>query len=1148
MKKVKFLSLLLCLALILTSLSVPAEVSAAGKVTTSMTLNVTSKQTMYVGTSKKIKVKSVKPTGISKKVTYKSSNASVVKVTKTGTIKALKEGKATITVTSKSNKKIQKKVKVTVKNLVKNRTYNQMVIALDKKKKTKNLTLTSKVKAANLAFSSSKKKVATVSPKGLLTGKKAGQAKITVKGKKGVVKGAKQVLTLYVAKKSVKTVALDKENVTLNPLETVKLKTTVTPKQAANVVVYQSSDESVASVTQSGEVTALNPGTAIITATTVDGNKKVECMVTVAGDGTDIPDNNSGDKTDGTKDEKPSDTDVSGNTTGGTDADKTTDPEQPGEGDKEDEATPEQPGDTDTDKPVTPEQPGNTDKPVTPDQPEDGDKDDVTTPDQPEDTDKEETTTPEQPVTPENLTARDMYEKAPYISTYYFNPTPTTDEEINIPIYVTDSEQTEYIDKDDSKRFNVLYEVDGEEHYLNNVKAGDMTIPIGKLSAGTHYFAIQSIDRQTGLKSHKVYNDLIVKTSEESIISLEETYTVTDADLTTYKINKNDSTVAEDLETTRDGLTQMFKDLSAKGYQKCILPTGTYRINGENKRFECIMIPSNFTVDMNGSTFKLNTVLANNVGCSIVSMNDEENAHLTNGTLEGDRFERKNLGLETGYLGEPINTFLFRGCKNCSITNMTIKNTTGHTIGTQYVWGPSQKITEYTKTRIVDGEEVPCDDCSTSNMIDLTKMKEWSDYVSVGQAEGYRGIKGESGVIYVHFYDEDQKYLETVTGYQFRKIRIPEKAKYGRVTMLGTLTVEHNVSFHCKHLGDYLEISDIDFIDTRTTAMAPSACNNLLIENCTYTRAGNSITPCAVDFEDGWQECQDVYYRNVKVLESSGTATVIDNTGYNHVYEGIEGHRMILRRGGLGGVIRNSKDMTNTVNWTVGNKIVCKYSRLYNVESGNIIVSHSDTESGEFEEFKVRDSVINGSYVNSSTDIVTYEDCVFTKLSGQNFVLKNCVVQPQPFWGENIYCYGCEFKNMETPDGEIAFSFNSLDAERVFENCTFKGKTQLKNHNNFNSGVFKGCEFDDLSMTIGLSAKDTNKGIDFIDCNIKSSAENLIHLGPHAYSKAYIDLNFTNCEITHTGENLIYSYGKATDESIIEFDNCTINKESGKIY
>ena len=42
-------------------------------------------------------------------------------------------------------------------------------------------------------------------------------------------------------------------------------------------------------------------------------------------------------------------------------------------------------------------------------------------------------------------------------------------------------------------------------------------------------------------------------------------------------------------------------------------------------------------------------------------------------------------------------------------------------------------------------------------------------------------------------------------------------------------------------------------------------------------------------------------------------------------------------------------------------------------------------------------------------------------------------------------------------------------------------------------------------------------------------------------------MNFTNCNITHTGENLIYSYGKATEESIIEFDNCTVHKESGAL-
>ncbi|MBQ4521384.1 MAG: Ig-like domain-containing protein, partial [Lachnospiraceae bacterium] len=144
MKKFKIIfAVFLSIMLMLTSIVTPSATVFATtitKETKSITLNVKSKQTMYVGTSRKIKVKSVKPTGTSKKVTYKSSNASVVKVTKNGTIKALKEGKATITVTSAMNKTVSKKVTVTVKNLVKNKTYNKMVIALDKKSKKKKLS------------------------------------------------------------------------------------------------------------------------------------------------------------------------------------------------------------------------------------------------------------------------------------------------------------------------------------------------------------------------------------------------------------------------------------------------------------------------------------------------------------------------------------------------------------------------------------------------------------------------------------------------------------------------------------------------------------------------------------------------------------------------------------------------------------------------------------------------------------------------------------------------------------------------------------------------------------------------------------------------------------------------------------------------
>ena len=208
MKKVKkLLSAVLCTAMVFTSLATPTSTAkAAGSRVKSITLNVKSGVTMYRGSTKTIKVTSVSPKTASKKVTFKSSAPTVVKVSSKGAMKAVKPGKATITVTSASNKKVTRKVKVTVKNLVKNTIEDKVVIPLDKKK---TLKLSLAVKASNLTFSSSKKSVATVSSKGVITAKKAGTAKITVKGKKGTAKGAKQTVTVYVAKKSVKSVSLN---------------------------------------------------------------------------------------------------------------------------------------------------------------------------------------------------------------------------------------------------------------------------------------------------------------------------------------------------------------------------------------------------------------------------------------------------------------------------------------------------------------------------------------------------------------------------------------------------------------------------------------------------------------------------------------------------------------------------------------------------------------------------------------------------------------------------------------------------------------------------------------------------------------------------------------------------------------------------
>lgn len=89
---------------------------AAAKKPTKITLSKT-KATIGVKDKLKVTVKSVKPSGASKKVTYKSNNSKVAKVSSKGVITGVKKGTATITATSKVNKKIKATIKVTVQDV-----------------------------------------------------------------------------------------------------------------------------------------------------------------------------------------------------------------------------------------------------------------------------------------------------------------------------------------------------------------------------------------------------------------------------------------------------------------------------------------------------------------------------------------------------------------------------------------------------------------------------------------------------------------------------------------------------------------------------------------------------------------------------------------------------------------------------------------------------------------------------------------------------------------------------------------------------------------------------------------------------------------------------------------------------------------------
>lgn len=151
-----------------------------------VTLAKLSSKTLYVGKTKKLRA-TVSPANANDKgLIWSSSNANYATVSATGVVKAKAAGAGktvTITVKARSNEKAFAKVKIKIKAIALKK------ITLNKKKATlkvkKQLKLKAKFNPTNTSYksvtwSTSNKKYATVSKKGVVTAKKAGKGK-TVK-------------------------------------------------------------------------------------------------------------------------------------------------------------------------------------------------------------------------------------------------------------------------------------------------------------------------------------------------------------------------------------------------------------------------------------------------------------------------------------------------------------------------------------------------------------------------------------------------------------------------------------------------------------------------------------------------------------------------------------------------------------------------------------------------------------------------------------------------------------------------------------------------------------------------------------------------------------------------------------------------------
>ncbi len=216
-------------------------------------------------------------------LTWTSSNPSVASISSAGVIKTLKPGTTTITVTSKDNASKKATCSVIVVQGVTSVKLNAAAIKWETGKSGSFKATVSPSNAANktLKWTSSNPDVATVSSAGKLTAVSAGTTIITCSSTDGTNKTAK--CTVTVTEKMVTSVKLNAATINWPVGKSASFKATVTPTDAYNTtLLWTSSNPDVATITQTGKLTAVSKGTATITCKATDGSGKyATCKVTV---------------------------------------------------------------------------------------------------------------------------------------------------------------------------------------------------------------------------------------------------------------------------------------------------------------------------------------------------------------------------------------------------------------------------------------------------------------------------------------------------------------------------------------------------------------------------------------------------------------------------------------------------------------------------------------------------------------------------------------------------------------------------------------------------------------------------------------------------------------------------------------------------
>ena len=242
--------------------------------------------TLLVGAKTQLTGEPVPKWAVNSAMGWDSYDKTIATVDDRGLVSALAEGEVVITATSEeSGYTAVCKVTVTPFIPVTAVALNENSIELELPRTiTKQLYVDIEPDNAtnsNVLWRSYDKTIATVDEYGKITGIAEGKTTVVVMSENGGITDKAEITIIeYIA---VTGVTVEPEVLELAPEETGQLSATVEPENASDKTIrWATDDESIASVNDNGEVTAMALGTVYITVITEEGSFADKCEVTVS--------------------------------------------------------------------------------------------------------------------------------------------------------------------------------------------------------------------------------------------------------------------------------------------------------------------------------------------------------------------------------------------------------------------------------------------------------------------------------------------------------------------------------------------------------------------------------------------------------------------------------------------------------------------------------------------------------------------------------------------------------------------------------------------------------------------------------------------------------------------------------------------------